>query len=265
MRPRSGFPSASGGVRGVRQAGAFRPKPKYVAPPCLHEQGDGEGTLDEAVQLWDELFARFASGLPESAQFVPIRAQLVKSQVLAEAGRLDAALTTCERMLEDCARLHLPKANVAEVERAARDCIAVAGQSRGLRMRFGYGQLRNGGLQGIDLVGLMLERGGDHLLEGSLPVGEAGRPRGGDGVELIIFDVDELRNGVAGGCQSGEQCRQADALGAVPGVVGALGGVWGDRILSDEAGDPVVVLSGVPGAGGDGSIAQFLASRAWTV
>jgi len=120
----------------------------------------------------------------------------------------------------------------------------------------------NCGLQRIELVLLMFERGGDHVLEGSRPVGEADRSRGRDGVELIIADAGELRDGVAGGCEARKQCRQADAFDAGPGVVSVLGAIGRDRIMSDKAGEPVVVLGGVPGAGGDGPVAQSLAARA---
>jgi hypothetical protein len=42
-----------------------------------------------------------------------------------------------------------------------------------------FGSTERRSFQGIELVRLMLERGGDHLLEGPVPVGESERSRGG--------------------------------------------------------------------------------------
>lgn len=50
----------------------------------------------------------------------------------ADAGRFDAALLTCERMLEERARLDLPQSRVAGVKRVMHGCIAMERRSRGL-------------------------------------------------------------------------------------------------------------------------------------
>jgi len=87
---------------------------------------------DEAIEMWDRLFSRFAADPPGSDRFIPIRGQLAKSRYLAETDRLDAALVTCDRMLKECSRLDLPEARVAEVRRVAHACTAVARRSKGL-------------------------------------------------------------------------------------------------------------------------------------
>lgn len=94
-----------------------------------------KGYREEAIRVWDELFARFAPDPPKSDPFIPIRGQLAKSAILADAGRFDAALLTCERMLEECTRLDLPEQRVAEVKRAMHGCIAMARRSRKLSGR----------------------------------------------------------------------------------------------------------------------------------
>ena len=38
---------------------------------------------EEAVEVWDQLFSRFAADPPKSDPFIPIRGQLAKSQYLA--------------------------------------------------------------------------------------------------------------------------------------------------------------------------------------
>ena len=99
----------------------------------IHLRDSGHG--EDAVQIWDELFARFEADPPESDPFIPIIGQLAKSQYLAETNRLDAALITCDRMLQACARLGLPEARAAEVRRTAHGCMTIARRSHGLRGR----------------------------------------------------------------------------------------------------------------------------------
>lgn len=89
-----------------------------------------KGHREEAIRVWNELFARFAPNPPKSDPFIPIRGQLAKSAILADAGRFDAALLTCERMLEECDRLDLPEPRVAEVRRVMHGCIAMQRRSR---------------------------------------------------------------------------------------------------------------------------------------
>jgi hypothetical protein len=92
----------------------------------LRDKGHGEN----AIRIWDELFARFSPDPPKSDPSIPIRGQLAKAQILAEAGQFDAALVTCERMLEECDRLHLPEQNTAEVRRVMHGCIAMERRAR---------------------------------------------------------------------------------------------------------------------------------------
>lgn len=108
-----------------------------VARAMYNEGGHlrDKGCREDAVRVWDQLFARFAPDPPKSDPFIPIRGQLAKAAVLAEAGRIDAALITCERMLEECDRLHLPDARVADVRRAMHGCIARQRKSRGFAGR----------------------------------------------------------------------------------------------------------------------------------
>jgi tetratricopeptide (TPR) repeat protein len=99
----------------------------------IHRRDTQHG--EQAIEIWDQLWEHFGSEPPQSDPFIPIRGQLAKSQYLAETGRLDAALATCDRMLEDCRRLQLPDARLAEVRRTAHQCLATARRADGLRGR----------------------------------------------------------------------------------------------------------------------------------
>jgi tetratricopeptide (TPR) repeat protein len=84
---------------------------------------------DQAVALWDQLWARSAREWPTTAGFTPIRGQLAKSTYLARTGQLDRALLTCEHMLAECQRRSLPD---DEVRQAQRRCIAIARRNQGV-------------------------------------------------------------------------------------------------------------------------------------
>lgn len=113
------------------RAGSQVARAMYNEGVHLRETGRGE----DAVQIWDELFLRFAQDPPKSDPFIPIRGQLAKSHYLAGTDRLDAALVTCDRMLKECARLGLPEARAAEIRRTAQGCMTVARRSSGLSAR----------------------------------------------------------------------------------------------------------------------------------
>jgi tetratricopeptide (TPR) repeat protein len=92
----------------------------------LKEEGAGE----QAVKLWDELYARPSGDLGPNARFVPIRGQLMKAAYLSGTGRLDAALLICEQMQKEAARQDLPG---VEIREAQSRCFVAAKHSRGLR------------------------------------------------------------------------------------------------------------------------------------
>jgi tetratricopeptide (TPR) repeat protein len=109
------------------QAGTSVARAMYNLGIHLRDAGRGK----EAVEMWDELFLRFRSSeLDESFAFTPIRGQLAKSHYLAQTNRLDAALLTCERMLEECQRRGLPETRIREVKQVAHQCIVKAQASK---------------------------------------------------------------------------------------------------------------------------------------
>jgi tetratricopeptide (TPR) repeat protein len=95
--------------------------------------------VEAAIATWDALFSQFASDPPPSDPFIPVRGQLAKSQCLADSGRLDAALATCESMTAYCKRIELPDraARLAEIRSAEGGCA-----SRDRRARSPRGRLK---------------------------------------------------------------------------------------------------------------------------
>jgi tetratricopeptide (TPR) repeat protein len=97
---------------------------------AIYLRDDGLG--EQAIALWDRLWAHFKDDWPDSAGFTPIRGQLAKSTYLARTGELDRALATCDRMLGECRRRSLPE---GEVHMAHRRCVQFAARNQGVGSR----------------------------------------------------------------------------------------------------------------------------------
>ena len=75
------------------------------------------------------------------------------------------------------------------------------------------------GLEGLDLVGLMLEQAGEDLFEGALTVAEAEAVLRRDLVQLAVGELGDPAEGVTGGVELFDHGVEVDVVGGVAVVV----------------------------------------------